>query len=302
MVHCSNCGGTIGTEDAFCPHCGTAVGGAERGRDGKQTGPRRAVEGETTTETRSGVTRRRLLAYGGTAAAVVVGWYVLDNDSSSSRDWPQFQFDARNSGHSSAAGPVNGVQPRWEPFAAGSPVGSPVVANGTVYVGDQDGHVYAVDAATGRERWQVDTGGSVTEAPAVVDSSVYVGTDDEQVYALDAANGTTVWQATLSAGKSGHFGITVSDGRVFVGDADRAFALDTADGTEHWQINTGECFGGGTSPATRSRSPRRSKPSTTRCGRSPTATSGTSTAAPRRCTSPRSISPCSTTRTTTSGS
>jgi len=186
------------------------------------------------------VSRRQLFTYGGTVAIAGGGWYLFLRDSSSSQDWLQFQFDAQNSGHSpAAAGPVDGIQRRWTPFSADSPVGSPVVADGTVY---------AVDTARGEDVWQVDVGGQATEAPAVVDGDVYVGTGDEQLYALDATDGRTVWQADLSAGKDGHFGLTVADGTVFAGDEDRAFAVDAASGDPEWEVADETGAGQGSPP------------------------------------------------------
>jgi len=38
---------------------------------------------------------------------------------------------------------------------------SPAVANGVVYVGSQDGNVYALNASTGARLWGFTTGGSV---------------------------------------------------------------------------------------------------------------------------------------------
>jgi outer membrane protein assembly factor BamB len=60
------------------------------------------------------------------------------------------------------------------------------VAGGTVYVGSQDGQVYALDATTGSLRWSYPTGGPVYSGPAVAGGTVYVGSDDHKVYALSA--------------------------------------------------------------------------------------------------------------------
>ena len=44
---------------------------------------------------------------------------------------------------------------------------SPAVANGVVYVGSEDGLVYALNAATGTELWSFTTGQIVLSSPAV---------------------------------------------------------------------------------------------------------------------------------------
>ena len=57
---------------------------------------------------------------------------------------------------------------------------SPAVANGVVYVGSYDRHVYALNAGTGALLWKYQTGGS---SPAVANGVVYVGWEDG-VYAF----------------------------------------------------------------------------------------------------------------------
>ena len=51
-----------------------------------------------------------------------------------------------------------------------------------------DGKVYALDAATGRVRWAYTTGSHVDSSPAVAGGTVYVGSDDGTVYALKAGS------------------------------------------------------------------------------------------------------------------
>ena len=60
-----------------------------------------------------------------------------------------------------------------------------MVADGTVYFGSADGHLWAVSAQNGRVRWKVPLGGQV-ETPVVADGVVYVGTRDGYLYAVDA--------------------------------------------------------------------------------------------------------------------
>ena len=48
------------------------------------------------------------------------------------------------------------------------------MANGVVYVGSHDSHVYALNASTGAGLWRFATG-VVCNSPAVADGVVYVG-------------------------------------------------------------------------------------------------------------------------------
>ena len=92
------------------------------------------------------------------------------------------------------------VTVRWTSdtgYYAGS---GPAAAGGTVYVGNENGTVYALDAVTGRVRWAYTTVDSVDSAPAVAGSTVYIGSRDGTVHALDAATGGLRWHYTTASG------------------------------------------------------------------------------------------------------
>jgi outer membrane protein assembly factor BamB len=61
---------------------------------------------------------------------------------------------------------------------------SPAVAGDTVYVGSEDGYLYAVDAASGEKLWQFATGDKITSSPTVADGTVYIGSHDGKMYAI----------------------------------------------------------------------------------------------------------------------
>lgn len=65
---------------------------------------------------------------------------------------------------------------------------SPAVAGGVVYVGSNDGYVYALNAGTGRRLWRYRTGLGVYSSPAVSDGAVYVGSDIGKIYAFGLAH------------------------------------------------------------------------------------------------------------------
>jgi outer membrane protein assembly factor BamB len=110
------------------------------------------------------------------------------------------------------------------PGTFGGVISPPATADGMVYVatvnapatlkpdatayfatdmGQQDGEVVAIDAATGRVRWDVKVPGDPLGAATVVNDLVFTALLDGTVVALDRATGKTVWQTKAPGGVNG---------------------------------------------------------------------------------------------------
>ena len=101
--------------------------------------------------------------------------------------WPGFGGDRQRTGRSPSPGAQGAVGNEIWSFKTYHAVQfSPAVgADGTVYVGSGDGHVYALDPANGNELWSFETGNWVESSPALgADGTVYVGSGDGHVYAI----------------------------------------------------------------------------------------------------------------------
>ena len=145
----------------------------------------------------------------------------------------------------------------WDFYAS-----SPVVTGQTIVIGSGDGHVYALDLATGRERWRVKTGGRVRATPSVHDGVAVVGSFDGRVYAIDVATGKTRWVYktvgdSLDLKQQGYdrraiqSTAAIVDGLVFFGSRDDGFyAIDFATGQPKWRSSHGTSWVVG-SPAVR---------------------------------------------------
>jgi len=114
---------------------------------------------------------------------------------------------------------------------------SPVVSNGTVYVADQGGRVYAFAVRTGRLRWSFDTGAPIKASPTLAYGRIYIGNYAGQMFALSAQTGRAVWRI----GGFGDFYSTasVSGGRVYVGSLDdRVYSFSARNGDPLWSFMT----------------------------------------------------------------
>jgi outer membrane protein assembly factor BamB len=83
---------------------------------------------------------------------------------------------------------------KWSFKAEGAINSSPAVScDGTIYVGSDDGFLYAVNP-DGTLKWKYETGGSIVASPSVSEdcSVIYVGSVDRQIYAINS-DGTLRW-------------------------------------------------------------------------------------------------------------
>ncbi|MGD9865744.1 MAG: PQQ-binding-like beta-propeller repeat protein, partial [Pseudodonghicola sp.] len=74
--------------------------------------------------------------------------------------------------------------------------GSPVVANGRVYAGNQSGRTVAYDLDTGERIWTAHEGALGPVLPA--GDSIFAVTDQNHLVRLDARDGSTIWSVPLS--------------------------------------------------------------------------------------------------------
>ena len=74
---------------------------------------------------------------------------------------------------------------------------NPLVINNTVYMGNRNGYVYAINASTGTLNWKFKTNGSInfSIAASANNSTVYAVSNDTYAYALNATNGNLVWKS-----------------------------------------------------------------------------------------------------------
>jgi outer membrane protein assembly factor BamB len=112
---------------------------------------------------------------------------------------------------------------------------SAAVVNGVVYVGSNDGNVYALNANTRAKLWSFANEGGVSSSPAVANGVVYIGGFADPfgvIYAINAATGEELWSYTID-----YYVATpaVANGVVYVGCSDGGVvALNASTGTLLW--------------------------------------------------------------------
>lgn len=125
---------------------------------------------------------------------------------------------------------------------------SPTLVNNFIVIGASDGNVYKI-SQDGKLAWRFPAQGRVRSTPAVDGSTVYVGDTEGVLYALDLITGKEKWRfLTVGNGlKNEDFGFdrraiisspTIKDNSVFVGCRDGFFyAVNKDSGKELWRVD-----------------------------------------------------------------
>jgi eukaryotic-like serine/threonine-protein kinase len=174
-----------------------------------------------------------------------------------------FRGDPAHSGTYAGNGVPKLTGVKWKFRTGGEVVSSPAVVDGVVYVGSNDGKLYAIDAANGSLKWKFATGARVASSPAVADGVVFFGSYDGNFYALDSATGHVKWKfknvgERRYAGTHLHGALPVGEkmpdpfdvylsspvvwsGVVYFGSGDgKVYALDVGSGEVKWKFQTGD--------------------------------------------------------------
>ncbi len=111
---------------------------------------------------------------------------------------------ARDAGLSAAQ--VPSLKLKWAfGIPHGIAFGQPTVASGRLFIGSNNGYVYAVDAATGCIHWSFHAGPGIHTAISIgplkgkspSGFAIYFGDMRANVYALDAASGRLLWKTSV---------------------------------------------------------------------------------------------------------
>ncbi|SRR6266436_1614832 len=163
-------------------------------------------------------------------------------------DWTMFGFSVQGSHFNPYenvldSSNVSNLTLDWKYTTGDTIVSSPAVVNGVVYIGSDDGNIYAFNAATGALLWSYSTGfGSycrcVNSSPAVAKGIVYVGAGDGKLYALNATTGSLIW--TYAAGDAVQTAVTVVNDVVYFGsNDDNLYAVNATTGARLWSFAHG---------------------------------------------------------------
>jgi len=169
----------------------------------------------------------------------------------SAESWPMYRGNPSLDGFSPAKLGAS-LQETWVFEAQSSIKSSAAIVKHRVFIGSDDGFVYALNLNDGSLIWKFETQGNVESSPLVLDDHVYVGSGDGFVYKLRAADGKLVWKfETEDQVLGGPNWIQSPDGKntwILAGSYDfRLHCIRADDGTKVWDYETENYING--SPA-----------------------------------------------------
>lgn len=137
----------------------------------------------------------------------------------------------------------------WKFKTGGEIKSSPAIEGGSVYIGSDDGKVYAIDLSNGQKIWSYQTGDAVESSPCVLNGSVFVGSADSFLYALDAKAGRLKWKYKTGAKILGSPNWAPSPKKdktwILVGSYDnKLHCVGSATGELIWTYETGNYING----------------------------------------------------------
>jgi len=126
---------------------------------------------------------------------------------------------------------------RWT-YTTGGPVTSgAAIDGGVVYIGGQDGHIYALDEADGHLVWAVRTDGPVLGGVTSGGGLIVAGSVGHKVYAVPVSASRAAWTHVTGGPVRGK--AAVADGVVYIGSDDHhLYALDAGHGRQIWRTRT----------------------------------------------------------------
>ncbi len=156
----------------------------------------------------------------------------------------QFQEDGDESETSKSLGPLRLNVAKWR-FTDDDTLGciesSPALSpDGSVlYIGSENGGVYALDSATGKLKWKFMTGGPVNAAPLVDGSgNIYVGSVDGTFYAIDK-DGYLNWEFRTKEAIFASAALDSELEQIYMASCDHVlYAMDMKSGTLVWRYQT----------------------------------------------------------------
>ncbi|HEX2997916.1 MAG TPA: serine/threonine-protein kinase [Anaerolineales bacterium] len=133
----------------------------------------------------------------------------------------------------------SGIKPLWVFKCEDEIRGTPLVAQGVLYVGSYDNNLYALNAGDGKFQWKYPTDGGIVARPSFYDGNLYFGSEDKRLHVISARTGKVVW--TYYTDGPIRSSPALAEGHVFLGsDDNRIHAVNWNTGRVAWRFEAAD--------------------------------------------------------------
>lgn len=158
--------------------------------------------------------------------------------------WPVHRGTAAQTGLSATTLPKSPAL-LWK-YELGSGAGlAAAIADGTVYVGSEDGKLVALDLATGQQQWEFKREDAIAAPPTVFGDHIYVGDESGMLWCVRRRDGRDDWsfqtQGAIYSGVVPLPGLPPLPPRLLVGSYDGGlYCINGQDGDLLWKYGAGD--------------------------------------------------------------
>ena len=162
--------------------------------------------------------------------------------------WPLYRGSERLDGFTSESIPDE-LELKWT-FKTGYEIkSSPVIGNGRVYIGSNDGYLYCLSLADGSLIWKFEAGDDLEAAPLLSGDTLFFGSLSGDFYALNAGTAQILWQFRADGEIYGSANLLSLPGtnkkQILFGSYDNfVYCLDAGSGTLVWKHETDNYING----------------------------------------------------------
>jgi eukaryotic-like serine/threonine-protein kinase len=162
-------------------------------------------------------------------------------------EWPIFRGNPELSGISKTTLPDE-IKLLWSFKTEDDIKSSPVIGKNRVFIGSNDGFVYALKLSNGKLIWKFDTGDAVEAPPLYLNNAIYIGSLNGLFVALDARTGTVKWKFKTEgqiSGSANWFTTAKKETWIIFGSYDNVmYCLNAETGKKVWAFETGNFING----------------------------------------------------------
>lgn len=127
---------------------------------------------------------------------------------------------------------------KWRFKARRAVTSSALIHDQIAYIGSMDGHLYAIDVASGWAVWRVRTQNAIISTPALLGRTLFVGSADGHLYALDIGmNGRELWKYKTE-GQVISSPVVANESIYFGGVDQHVYSLEPKKGLLRWKFPT----------------------------------------------------------------